>query len=374
MPVPTIAYLTDIYFGAGQIRSLPEILKQFGIYRPLVVTDRGLEELGMVDRLNLSVAAVFSEISTNPDEESVVTGVQVFREHGCDGVIALGGGSPMDCAKCISLLMTHPEPLGQYALIRGGIARITADKPPLVAIPTTAGTGSEVGRAALVTMHGGTKLGVISKHMIPNAALCDPELTIDMPSTLTAATGMDAISHCVETFCSPKYNPVADSIALDGLARAWQNLPVVMEQPNNLQARTEMMMAALQGALAFQKGLGLIHSLSHPLGAIGDRRLHHGTLNAVFLPHVLRFNATSCPEKIQRMAAAIGVSGGVEELAEAFVRLNLRIGMPANLREMGLTEANFENIVEAAIEDHSTPSNPRELTIENCREVLQAAY
>lgn len=374
MPAPTIAYLTDIYFGAGQIRSLPEILKQFGIYRPLVVTDRGLEELGMVDRLNLSVAAVFSEISTNPDEESVVTGVQVFREHDCDGVIALGGGSPMDCAKCISLLMTHPEPLGQYALIRGGIARITADKPPLVAIPTTAGTGSEVGRAALVTMRGGTKLGVISKHMIPNAALCDPELTIDMPSTLTAATGMDAISHCVETFCSPKYNPVADSIALDGLARAWQNLPVVMEQPNNLQARTEMMMAALQGALAFQKGLGLIHSLSHPLGAIGDRRLHHGTLNAVFLPHVLRFNASSCPEKIQRMAAAIGVSGGVEELAEAFVRLNLRIGMPASLREMGLTEANFENIVEAAIEDHSTPSNPRELTIENCREVLQSAY
>ena len=374
MKLPTISYLTDVYFGSGEIESLSEILDQCGLQRPLVVTDEGLLQLGMVDRLGIVPQGVFSDIPTNPTEESVLAGLTVYREQQCDGVVALGGGSPLDCAKCISLLATHPEPLEQYALIRGGASRITANKPPMIAIPTTAGTGSEVGRAALVTLQSGCKLGVISKHMIPTAALCDPQLTVDVPPQLTAATGMDAISHCVETYCSPKFNPVADAIALDGLERAWRALPRTLEAPNDIEARSQMMMAALQGALAFQKGLGLIHSLSHPLGALAERRLHHGTLNAVFLPHVIRFNAAACPDKLAAMSDIVGIKDGSERLADAFTALNDRIGMPATLRDMGMVRQDLEGIAEAAVEDHSTPSNPRPLTVEDCRTVLAAAF
>jgi len=374
MKLPTISYLTDVYFGSGEIESLSQILDQCGLQRPLVVTDEGLLQLGMVDRLGIVPQGVFSDIPTNPTEGSVLAGLSVYREQQCDGVVALGGGPPLDCAKCISLLATHPGPLEQYALIRGGASRITANKPPLIAIPTTAGTGSEVGRAALVTLQSGCKLGVISKHMIPTAALCDPQLTINMPPQLTAATGMDAISHCVETYCSPKFNPVADAIALDGLERAWRALPATLEAPNDIEARSQMMMAALQGALAFQKGLGLIHSLSHPLGALTEKRLHHGTLNAVFLPHVIRFNAAACPDKLAAMCDVVGIKDGPERLADAFTALNDRIGMPATLRDMGMSEQDLEGIAEAAVEDHSTPSNPRPLTVEDCRVVLAAAF
>lgn len=374
MKLPTISYLTDVYFGSGEIESLSQILDQCGLQRPLVVTDEGLLQLGMVDRLGIVPQGVFCDIPTNPTEGSVLAGLTVYREQQCDGVVALGGGSPLDCAKCISLLATHPEPLEQYALIRGGVSRITANKPPVIAIPTTAGTGSEVGRAALVTLESGSKLGVISKHMIPTAALCDPQLTTDMPPQLTAATGMDAISHCVETYCSPKFNPVADAIALDGLERAWRALPAALEAPNDIEVRSQMMMAALQGALAFQKGLGLIHSLSHPLGALTERRLHHGTLNAVFLPHVIRFNAAACPDKLAAMCDVVGIKDGFEQLADAFTALNERIGMPLTLRDMGVSEQDLEGIAEAAVEDHSTPSNPRPLTVVDCRTVLAAAF
>ena len=371
--LPTISYLTDIYFGVGQLQVLSELLQRSDVRRPLVVTDRGLQDLGFVDRLGISDAAVFSDVNTNPTEANVLAGLQVFREHECDAIVALGGGSPMDCAKCISLLSTHPEPLEQYALIRGGVARISANKPPVMAVPTTAGTGSEVGRAALVTTSSGEKLGVISKFMIPSAAICDPELTRGMPASLTASTGMDAISHCIETFCSPKYNPVADAIALDGLRRGWQNLKLVVEQPDNVTLRSEMMMASLQGALSFQKGLGLIHSLSHPLGALKDKQLHHGTLNSVFLPHVLRFNATACPDKMEGMAQAMGIGGGAGALAEAFERFSADLGLPQSLGAMGVVERDLEGIPAAAVADHSTPSNPRPVTMEDCLAILTDA-
>ena len=374
MPLPAIHYLTDIYFGAGQVRVLSEILEKVGIRRPFVVTDVGLQNLGLVERLDIESAVVFAKVPTNPTEESVLAGLAMFREHQADGVLAFGGGSPMDCAKCIALLETHPGPLEQYALIRDGAGRITANKPPVIAIPTTAGTGSEVGRGALVTMSNGKKLGVISKHMIPQVALCDPEFTVYMPPMLTAATGMDAISHCVETYCSPKFNPVADAISLDGLARAWRNLPGVLEHPEDVVQRSEMMMASMQGALAFQKGLGLIHSLSHPLGALSERTLHHGMLNAVFLPHVLRFNAGACPDRMVRMSQALGLRGGAERLADAFSQLIERIGLPTRLVEMGVTRQDLEGIPGAAMEDHSTPSNPRPFTVADCRAVLDAAY
>lgn len=374
MPVPTINYLTGVHFGVGSLGLLADVLAENEVKRALVVTDRGLQDLGFVDRLGVNPAAIFSEVQTNPDEESAIAAVGVYREHDCDGVVALGGGSPIDCAKCVTLLVTHPEPLEQYALIRGGVALITADKPPLVAIPTTAGTGSEVGRGALMTMRSGVKLAVISPHIVPDVAICDPELSCDLPPVLTAATGVDAISHCVETYCSPKFNPVAEAIALDGLQRAWRNLPTAVHNGGDIAARGEMLMAALQGGLTFQKGLGLIHSLSHPLGALKHRRLHHGMLNAVFLPHVLRFNADACAEKMCRMAEVTGVGADVESLIRACDELNEAIGLPTRLRDMGVTQQDFEGIPAAAVADHSTPTNPRTVTQDHCQVMLDAAF
>ncbi|MCH2201181.1 MAG: iron-containing alcohol dehydrogenase [Fuerstiella sp.] len=374
MTIPTINYLTGIHFGVGSIGLLSDVLAEYSVERPLVVTDRGLLELGFVEQLGVKPAAIFADVETNPDEAGALAGVAAYREHDCDGVVGLGGGSPIDCAKCISLLITHSEPLEQYALIRGGAARITANKPPLIAIPTTAGTGSEVGRAALVTMRSGQKLAVISPHIIPDVAICDPQLTRGLPPLLTAATGLDAISHCVETFCSPKFNPVAEAIALDGLKRAWQNLPTAVQTGNDINSREELMIAALEGGLSFQKGLGLIHSLSHPLGALTHRRLHHGMLNAIFLPHVLRFNADACPEKMRRMAETTGVGSAAESLARASEQLNESIGLPTRLRDMGVTREDLAGIPAAAMADHSTPTNPRQVTEADCQAMLDAAF
>lgn len=368
---PTISYLTDVYFAPGSITILPELLSSLDVSRPMVVTDAGLVDLGMPDRIGIEEATLFSDVPTNPTERSVLAGLQRYRQSDCDGIVALGGGSPMDCAKAIALLVTHPQPLEQYALIRGGIGNITADKPVVIAIPTTAGTGSEVGRASLITFNETTKLAIVGKPMIPNAAICDPELTLELPPQLTAATGMDAISHCVETFCSPKFNPVADAIALDGLQRACANLREAVANGSNLDARIEMMMASTQGALAFQKGLGMIHSLSHPLGAL-EKRLHHGTLNAIFLPHVLRFNAEACPEKMNRMAAATGAADG-EELAQFFKQLSIDIGLPTRLSELGVTSEDLAPMAEPAVADHSTATNPREFGIDDAREMLELA-
>jgi alcohol dehydrogenase class IV len=372
MTIAVMNYLTDIRFGAGAVRILSDAMSQLSITRPLVVTDEGLLSLGILDRLPCTPAAVFAGVPTNPTEDAVEAGVAVFREHDCDGLVALGGGSPIDCAKAIGLATTHSGPLSDYALINGGLPRITSNMPPLIAIPTTSGTGSEVGRGALITVRGGTKLGLISPHLIPSIAICDPELTLELPPRLTAATGLDAISHCVETFCSRKVNPVADAIALDGLGRAWSSIRAAVHDPQSLHHRTEMMMASLQGGLTFQKGLGMVHSLSHPLGGLPDKPLHHGTLNAVFLPHVLRFNAEADSGKIKRMAEAMSLSTG-RNLPEVFERLNQDIGLPARLSEMGVTSDDLSGIPAAAMADHSTPTNLREMTEDDCRTLLEAA-
>lgn len=324
MPLPTISYLTDIHFETGAVHVLPDVLKERKLSRPLLVTDSGIMAAGLYERLAARFAAVFDDVRPNPDLKNVSDAVDVYAAADCDGIVALGGGSPIDCAKAVSIMVTHDGPLEQYALIRGGMSRIHADKPPVIAIPTTSGTGSEVGRASLITFDDRTKLAIVGKPVIPDVAICDPELTLGLPPQLTAATGMDAISHCIETYCSPKFNPVADAIALDGLVRACGSVRRAVSDGSDLAARREMMMASLQGALAFQKGLGMIHSLSHPLGAI-PRRLHHGTLNSIFLPHVLRFNHESCTEKIERMADAAGCREG-SELADWFQRLAAEIG------------------------------------------------
>ena len=244
--------------------------------------------------------------------------------------------------------------------------------PPLIAVPTTSGSGSEVGRAALITVPGEGKLGFLSNYLLPAATICDPELTLELPPLLTAATGMDALSHCVETFCSPRYNPVADAIALDGLERGYRNILKATHNGTDRQARSEMMMCSLQGGLAFQKGLGAVHSLSHPLGALTDKRLHHGTLNAIFLPVVLRFNFDYCKDKMQAIARRLEITDA--SLPDRFAQLNQELGLPARLRDLGLTKEDLEPLAEKAKEDHCTPTNPRTLEVEDFRQLYSEGW
>ena len=354
-------YLTDIHFDVDVAVVLPGILDALGVHRPLVVTDAVLASLGVVDRLGISAAAVFDAVETNPAEADALAALKVYREASCDGCVSLGGGSPIDLAKCVSLLVHHPLPLEQYACIRGGREKICGDQTvPHVAIPTTAGSGSEVGRAALVSFDSGKKLGIVSPALIPAAAICDPGLTVSMPPRLTAATGMDAISHCVENFCARSDNAIADAIAIDGLERAWGHIRGAVHDGRDRTHRREMMLAALAGGLTFQKGLGAVHSLSHPLGALPHKRLHHGTLNAVFLPHVLRFNMDACPEKMDRMAERLALPHR-SALPEAMALLSEDLSLPTTLGAMGVSREDLADLPTHAAADHCTPENPRDL-------------
>jgi len=279
----------------------------------------------------------------------------------------------MDCAKAIALLATHPPPLEAYAFLRGGLERISGSKPPVIAVPTTAGTGSEVGRGALITFQSGRKLAILSPRLIPEAAVCDPELTLGLPPPLTAGTGMDAVTHCVETYLSPRFNPVAEAIALDGLQRALRHIRTAVSNGSELQARSEMLLAALQGGLTFQKGLGAVHSLSHALGSLEHRRLHHGTLNAILLPHVLRFNAEACWPKLKRLSQVLRLPSAAK-VAGYFEGVAREIGLPLRLRDLGVPWEEVEALSTAAFEDHSSATNPKPLSVEACRELFRAAY
>jgi 4-hydroxybutyrate dehydrogenase len=370
----TILYLTQIEFEAGAIKTLPDAIGALGIGCPLLVSDRGLAATGLVDRVRAllpSGAAMFLDVPANPTESAVLAGLAAYRAGGCDGIVALGGGSPIDLAKGVALLATHEAPLAQYAAILGGVARIRPVVAPMIAIPTTAGTGAEVGRAALLTLSDGRKLGLISPHLIPKRVICDPELTLGLPPGLTAATGLDALSHCIETLFSPRYNPPAEAIALDGAGRIWRNLERAARDGADLAARSEMMMGALQGGLAFQKGLGAVHSLSHALGALSDLRLHHGTLNGILMPAVVRFNAGHVGDKIGRLTSAMGLAPGAD-LATELDALNLRLGMPKTLAAVGVTPAMWPIIIEQALLDHSHATNPRMASAGDYRALLEA--
>ena len=373
MQYPTISYLTKVQFGAGSLADLPEVIERVGLKRPLVVTDGGLLERGFVDRLCLNEPAVFSDIETNPTETSVLRGLETYRTEACDGIIALGGGSPMDVAKAIGIMATHNLALEDTAFICGGLERVTSAVAPVIAIPTTAGTGSEVGRGSLISMTSGRKLAIISPHIIPKWSIVDPELTLGLPPMLTAATGMDALSHCLETYCSNVYNPVAGAIAIDGLRRGWANIKAVVEDGQNIEARSEMMMCAMQGALSFQKGLGIVHAVSHPLGALRQKALHHGTLNAVFMSHAIRFNLDHAREELETISSALDISAGAGALADAFSDLTNQIGLPQNLSEMGVVADNLAGIAEDAMLDHCGFTNPRPLTLENVEAFLKGA-
>ncbi len=378
-----IFYLTQIDIDPGVVRLLPAECERTGIRKPLVVTDAGVRAAGVLqmalDALGTWTHAVFDGTPSNPTEAAVRTATALFHGEGCDGLIAVGGGSSIDLAKGVAIAATHEGPLARYATIEGGSPRITDRVVPLIAVPTTAGTGSEVARGAIVIVDDGRKLGFHSWHLMPKAAILDPELTLGLPAWLTAATGMDAIAHCLETFMAPAVNPPADGIALDGLARGWAHIERATANGQDRDARWAMMSASMQGAMAFQKGLGCVHSLSHSLGGV-DPRLHHGTLNAMFLPAVVLFNAPAesiqKEHRLQRMAHAIGIgscdSQGTE-LAEAIRALNARLGLPSGLRAMGVTDNLFERVIDGAMADHCHKTNPRIATRDDYQAMLAAS-
>lgn len=369
-----IFYLTNIRFDFGAVKGLPEIVASLKMARPLLVSDRGLEKAGHVEAVRKLLpdgAPAFLDVPSNPTEAALSAALEIYRAQGCDGVVALGGGSPIDLAKGVALLATHAGALEDYAAIYGGVPRI-GPVAPLVAIPTTAGTGSEVGRAALITLADGRKLGFISPHLIPKMAVCDPDLTDGLPPGLVAATGLDALSHCIETFLSPRINPPAEAIALDGAGRIWKNIEAAVAG-GSAEVRWEMMMGALEGGLTFQKGLGAVHALSHALGGLSEPKLHHGVLNAILLPPVLRFNEGHAGDKFARLKAAMGLSPA-DDLADAIHALNGRIGLTKGLKSLGVTRQSFDWVIERALADHSHPTNPRPATADDYRAMIEAAY
>lgn len=375
-----ITYLTRIQFDFGAIKLLEAELKLLGITHPLLVTDPGVVAAGLASRVEAALppgmpVTRYQDTPANPTEAAARAALTIYRAQGCDGIIALGGGSAMDLGKAVALWATHGgDSLKPYMLVEGGLSLIKPTVAPLVAIPTTAGTGSEVGRGALIILDDGRKLGLISPHLIPKVAICDPELTLDLPAGITAGTGLDAIAHCIETYLSPQVNPPADAIALDGLGRAWAHLERAVQNGHDREARWQMMMAAMEGAMAFQKGLGAVHALSHPLGALPQPSLHHGTLNALFLPPVIRFNAPAIGPKLKELGRVMGVEGTAEGVAQAIEALNRRLGLPPNLKAMGVPEAILDAVAEAAPKDHSHNSNPRPASVADYRRILAETW
>jgi len=372
--IATIRYLTTTSFGFGASSLLEKVLGELGIARPLVVTDPGVRAAGVADGVvdrtgDVGPFTWFDRTPPNPTEEAVLEATEVFRAAGCDGIVAIGGGSSIDLAKGVALMATHPAPLVDYAAVNGGVERITSRVVQTVAIPTTAGTGSEVGRAAMINVEG-RKLDFMSPHLFPARALCDPDLTLELPPYLTAATGMDAFTHCLETYLSPLVNPPAEAIALDGVERAGRWIETATADGQNREARWNMMMASTEGALTFQKGLGAVHAMAHPLGALDGPPLHHGTLNAVLLPAVLRLNEPAAPAKFDRLRQLIGVQG---DLGAWVTELNARLGLPAGLAAMGVPASVLPRIAADAEQDPATETNARPVTRADYEELLRAS-
>ena len=374
-----IYYITQVQFDFGAVKLLKQECERVGITRPLVITDPGVKAAGVLqkalDALPGMTVTVFDQTPSNPTEAAVRAAAAMYKAAGCDGLIAVGGGSAIDCAKGVAIAATHEGPLKTYATIEGGSLKITDRAAPLIAVPTTSGTGSEVARGAILILDDHRKLGFHSWHLVPKAAICDPELTLGLPARLTAATGMDAIAHCMETFMSAAFNPPADGIALDGLERGWAHIERATRDGSDREARFNLMSASMQGAMAFQKGLGCVHSLSHSLGGV-DPRLHHGTLNAMFLPAVVRFNAQAesvqKAHRLDRMARAMGLQSG-GDIAEAISDMNARLGLPTGLAAMGVERAWFDNIIKGALADHCHGTNPRIASMQDYEEMLVAS-
>ncbi|SAK49220.1 iron-containing alcohol dehydrogenase [Caballeronia glebae] len=375
-----IFYLTHIHLGYDALETLQSECARVGMKRPLVITDKGVAAAGLAERViesaKLGALPVFDDTPSNPTEAMVLAAAAQYKRERCDGLIAVGGGSSIDLAKGVAIAATHDEPLTTFATIEGGSGKITERAAPLIAVPTTSGTGSEVARGAIVILNDGRKLGFHSWHLLPKSAICDPSLTLGLPPGLTAATGMDAIAHCIETFLAPAFNPPADGIALDGLERAWANIERATHDGQDRDARLNMMSASMQGAMAFQKGLGCVHSLSHPLGGLavnGRTSLHHGTLNAVVLPAVLRFNESAptvvADRRFARMRRVMNLANNAD-IAQAVHDMTARLGLPTRLSQMGVDASMFDKVVKGALADHCHKTNPREASADDYRRML----
>ena len=376
--MPLITYLTTIRFDHGAIAGLPEDIAALGLKNPLLVTDKGIVAIGTAAKvaalMPLGVETpIFDGTPSNPTEEATEEAVAFYHQHKCDGIVALGGGSPMDLAKAVAILVTHGGTLRDYVLILGGMPKITAKVAPVIAIPTTSGTGSEVGRGAVMSFRDGRKLTVISPHLIPKRAICDPDLTLGLPPGLTAATGMDALTHGIECFISNVENPPAGAIALECARLASRAIETAVKNGADRKARYDMMMASMMGAMAFQKGLGAVHALSHTLGGLKEVHLHHGTLNAVLLPAVLRYNASIREAEYKRLAHEMALPEG-QGLPEFIEGLNSRIGMPTGLGAMGVKREWFPRVAELSIEDHCTKTNAKTPSAADYLGILEAAF
>lgn len=375
--ISTFAFPTKIVFGAGAVKNLPAALQETGAKRPLLVTDKGIAASGLQNIVMDLLAAegfpvlIFDEVASNPVEDNVVAGVRHYKVEGCDGVIALGGGSPLDMGKAIALMSTHAWPMEQYDDKLDGYKNVRPVVPPVIAIPTTAGTGSEVGRSTVITLKStGRKTVIFSPHLMPKIALVDPELTLNLPPQLTAATGMDALTHCIEAYLARGYHPLCDAVALRGVELVAHSLSRAVDNGNDLSARTNMMMAAIMGAVAFQKGLGVCHSLAHPLSTIAG--LHHGLANAIMLPFVLEFNCDVAASLCADIANAL-VRDRRAEVAIPVFALNRRIGIPDRLSKAGVKPEQIPALVEQAWEDACHLSNPRAVTKEDLKSLYEMA-
>jgi alcohol dehydrogenase class IV len=370
------SYPTAIRFGAGRISEIGDACRAAGITKPLLVTDRGLKDMEITTRTRdlLDAAglgrAIFADVDPNPNEKNAEAGVRAFREGGFDGVVAFGGGSGLDLGKLIAFLAGQTRPLWDFEDIGDWWTRADADAiAPIVAVPTTAGTGSEVGRASVITnSETHEKKIIFHPKFLPSVVICDPELTVGMPRFITAGTGLDAFAHCVEAFCSPHYHPMSQGIALEGMRLVKEYLPRAYAEGSDLEARAQMMAAAAMGATAFQKGLGAIHALSHPIGAI--YHTHHGTTNAVCMPAVLQFNKPAISEAIAQAANYLGIDGGFDGFCAYVDDLNARLGIPKSLTDLGITAPDIDRIVKGALSDPSTGGNPVTMTPENTKDLL----
>lgn len=373
----TLTYLTTTHFDFGAVQKIPTELGRAGISKPFIATDRGVCAAGLVEKAIGAIGeevpiSIFDETPGNPTEFAVLKAFEQYKEDSCDGVLAIGGGSSMDLGKAVALLAGSGGPLAQFDPLAGGTKRVQS-VAPLIAIPTTAGTGSEVSVGFVIIMDDGRKLTFASPLFVPKAAICDPELTLGLPQMMTAATGMDAITHCIEAFLTPTVNPPADGVALDGLWRGWRNLPQAVMDGNNREARWQMMMCSTEGAMSFIKGLGAVHAMSHAAGRIERLNLHHGTLNAVFLPAVLRFNASECDEKFERLRQVIGLAKGAD-IAEAVAEMNADIGLPPGLQAIGLEEEDIPDLIAYAKKDLSALTNPRNATDEDYEAMIRESF
>ncbi|APE29857.1 alcohol dehydrogenase [Halomonas aestuarii] len=370
-------YPTAIRFGAGRLKELPEACAEAGITRPLLVTDRGLADLPITAAaLDILDAAglgrgLFAEVDPNPNERNLAAGVEAFRAGGHDGVIAFGGGSGLDLGKMVAFMSGQTRPVWDFEDIGDWWTRADAEAiAPIVAVPTTAGTGSEVGRASVITnAETHEKKIIFHPKVLPRVVLCDAELTVGMPRAITAGTGLDAFAHCVEAFSSPHYHPMSQGIALEGMRLVKEYLPRAYADGTDLEARAHMMSAAMMGSTAFQKGLGAIHAMSHPIGAVFNA--HHGTTNAICMPAVLEFNADAIRERFDMAAAYLGIEGGFDGF-RAFVQdLNDRMGIPRTLAEIGASPDRIDELANMAIQDPSCGGNPVALTVEDLKALFR---